>query len=86
MVDDVELIREKLGIEKWVVFGGSWGSTLALSYAVKYPAKVKAIVLRGIFLGSTREDSWFYSENGACNIWPEYWEEFIKIIPQVRFT
>ena len=81
LVADMELIRSKLGISKWQVFGGSWGSTLALSYAVKHGEKVTELVLRGIFLLRKRELAWFY-QYGTCEMFPDAWEEYLKPIPE----
>lgn len=75
LVEDIEAIRNSFGIERWIVFGGSWGSTLALAYAIKYPAQVSALVLRGIFLGRQRELDWTYRD-GASRIFPEAWQKF----------
>lgn len=80
LVADTETIREHLGIERWVVFGGSWGSTLALAYSQTHPERVKGIVLRGIFLLRRKELLWFYQE-GASLIFPDAWEEYLKPIP-----
>ncbi|MDP6852711.1 MAG: prolyl aminopeptidase [Candidatus Marinimicrobia bacterium] len=81
LVSDIEKIREQLGIEKWVVFGGSWGSTLSLSYAITQPHRCKALVLRGIFMIRKKEIDWFYQE-GASNIYPDAWEHYLKPIPE----
>jgi proline iminopeptidase len=81
LVADTERVREHLKIDKWVVFGGSWGSTLALTYAIKHPERVKALVLRGIFLCRPSEIKWFYQE-GASQIFPDVWDEYLKVIPQ----
>nr|BFD64357.1 prolyl aminopeptidase [Bdellovibrio sp. HM001] len=81
LVKDIETIREMLKIDKWVVFGGSWGSTLALTYAITHTDRVKALVLRGIFLCRPSEIKWFYQE-GASNIFPDVWDEYLKPIPQ----
>lgn len=81
LIADMEAIREHLGIESWVLFGGSWGSTLSLLYAQHHPQRVKALILRGIFLCRQRDFDWLYKE-GANRIFPDYWEEFIKPIPQ----
>jgi proline iminopeptidase len=81
LVADIETIRERLGIERWVVFGGSWGSTLALAYAQTHPARVQGLVLRGIFLGRPMEVRWFYEEGGASWILPEKWARFAAAIP-----
>ncbi len=80
LVADVERLREHLGIERWVVFGGSWGSTLSLAYAQTHPKRVKALVLRGIFLLRRSELLWFYQE-GASHIFPDAWEGFLEPIP-----
>jgi len=79
LVSDIECLRNKLDIEKWLVFGGSWGSTLALAYAQTHPTSVSEMVLRGIFLLREKELQWFYQE-GASHIFPEAWANFIKII------
>jgi proline iminopeptidase len=80
LVTDIERIREHLGIERWVVFGGSWGSTLALAYAERHPERVRALVLRGIFLLRPHELRWFYQE-GASLVFPDAWEDFLAPIP-----
>jgi proline iminopeptidase len=80
LVADIERIREHLGIERWVVFGGSWGSTLALAYAGRHPDRVRALVLRGIFLLRPHELRWFYQE-GASFVFPDAWEDFVAPIP-----
>lgn len=80
LVADIERIREFLAIERWVVFGGSWGSTLALVYAQAFPERVLGLILRGIFLCRPEDLSWFY-QSGADRIFPDYWEEFIAPIP-----
>jgi proline iminopeptidase len=81
LVADMERIREHLGIERWLLFGGSWGSTLSLVYAETHPERVLALVLRGIFLCRPREFHWFYQE-GASRIFPEFWEEYLAPIPE----
>ncbi|HEX7176005.1 MAG TPA: prolyl aminopeptidase [Pyrinomonadaceae bacterium] len=81
LVADIERLREHLGIENWVVFGGSWGSTLALAYAQTHPARARALVLRGIFLCRRKEIRWFYQE-GASAIFPDVWEEYVRVIPE----
>ncbi|WP_375386227.1 prolyl aminopeptidase [uncultured Microbacterium sp.] len=80
LVADVELLRRNLGIEKWQVFGGSWGSALALAYAQSHPAAVSEIVLRGIFTLRRHELEWFY-EGGAASLFPDLWEDYIAPIP-----
>ena len=76
LVADIERIRELLGIERWLVFGGSWGSTLALAYAQTHPERVSALVLRGIFLCRDDEIRWFYQQ-GASRLFPDYWADFV---------
>lgn len=80
LVADLERLREMLGIERWVVFGGSWGSTLGLAYAETHPDRVLGLVLRGIFLLRTKEIHWFYQE-GASWLYPDYWEDYVRPIP-----
>lgn len=80
LTSDIEQVRTHLGIDKWVLFGGSWGSTLALYYAVQHPDRVMAMVLRGIFLAMQRELDWFYG-GGTAAIFPEKWADFIAPIP-----
>lgn len=81
LVEDMEKLRRHLGVESWHVFGGSWGSTLALTYAQTHPDRVKALILRGIFTLRRAELLWFYQE-GASWIYPDAWENFVKIIPE----
>lgn len=83
LVSDMERIREHLGIERWVVFGGSWGSTLALAYAEAHPERVLGLVLRGIFLCRPRDIHWFYQE-GAGRLFPDYWEDYLAPIPETE--
>lgn len=80
LVADIERLRAHLGIEKWQVFGGSWGSTLALAYAQTHPDRVSALVLRGIFLCRPQEIDWFY-QAGANAIFPDVWEQYENLIP-----
>lgn len=80
LVADAEKIRDKLGIDKWHVFGGSWGSTLSLAYAVKHPDRTKSLTLRGIFLLRKAEIDWFY-QDGASWIFPEAWDKYLEPIP-----
>ena len=83
LVADMEQLREHLGIERWLVFGGSWGSTLALAYAQTHPQRVSELVLRGIFMLSQFELRWFYQE-GASALFPDRWENYIAAIPPAR--
>ena len=80
LIEDIERLREHLGVEKWCVFGGSWGSTLALAYAIKHPERVESLVLRGIFLLTERELRWFY-QDGASMLFPDAWARFCAPIP-----
>ncbi|HEX5873103.1 MAG TPA: prolyl aminopeptidase [Pyrinomonadaceae bacterium] len=83
LIQDIETIREQFGIDQWLVFGGSWGSTLSLSYAVTHPERVRGLVLRGIFLCRPKEIRWFYEDGlGASAIFPDNWEEYVGIIPE----
>jgi proline iminopeptidase len=85
LVDDIERLREHLGIKRWLVFGGSWGSTLALSYAQTYPDRVTELVLRGIFLLRKWEIDWFYQNpGGAAALYPDLWEHYISAIPAAQ--
>jgi len=81
LVADMERLRHHLGIERWQLFGGSWGSTLSLAYAVTHPERVSALVLRGIFLLRRSELLWFY-QDGCSALFPEAWEAFERIIPE----
>lgn len=80
LVQDIETIRTKLGIEQWTVFGGSWGSTLSLTYALTHSDRVLGLILRGIFLLRRSEIQWFY-QFGASELFPDYWDDFLKPIP-----
>ncbi|MES9848474.1 MAG: prolyl aminopeptidase [Candidatus Thiodiazotropha sp.] len=81
LVGDIERIRQQLNIEQWLLFGGSWGSTLALAYAQSHPQRTTGMILRGIFLCRDEEIRWFY-QHGASRVFPDYWEDFIAPIPQ----
>ncbi|APZ43630.1 prolyl aminopeptidase [Acidihalobacter ferrooxydans] len=85
LVADIERVREALGIERWVVFGGSWGSTLGLAYAEAHPERVLGLVLRGIFLCRPRDVAWFY-QSGADRLFPEYWRDYLAPIPVAERT
>jgi proline iminopeptidase len=83
LVADAEKLREHLGIERWQVFGGSWGSTLALAYAQRHPQRVTELVLRGIFLLRRSELEWFYQDSeGAASLFPDRWEDYVAQIPE----
>ena len=81
LVDDIERIRRTLGIEAWMVFGGSWGATLGLAYAQAHPARVARLILRGVFLATQAELDWFYG-GGAGLFWPELWARFLSLLPE----
>lgn len=81
LVEDMETVRSFLGISQWMLFGGSWGSTLSLVYAQTHPDRVLGLVLRGIFLCRPKDIHWFYQE-GASRIFPDYWKDFLAPIPQ----
>jgi proline iminopeptidase len=83
LVEDIEKLRTQVSkVEKWQVFGGSWGSTLSLAYAEKYPDRVTELVLRGIFLFDQYEIDWMYKEGGASQVYPDKFAEFIGLIPE----
>jgi len=81
LVADIESIRKHLKITQWVVFGGSWGSTLGLLYAQTHPQSVSGLILRGIFLARDKDVQWFYQQ-GTSRLFPDYWEKFIEPIPE----
>ncbi len=81
LVRDIEQLRTLLKIDKWIVFGGSWGSTLALIYAEAHPDRVMGLILRGIFLCRKKEIEWFY-QKGASHIYPEIWDKYVEAIPE----
>tara|TARA_B100000427_G_scaffold195087_1_gene162164 strand:- start:108 stop:1046 length:939 start_codon:yes stop_codon:yes gene_type:complete len=81
LVEDIEKIRKKLKIDAWTIFGGSWGSTLSLSYSIMHPDRCDAIILRGIFMLRKKEIDWFYQE-GCSFIYPDAWEKYLSPIPE----
>jgi proline iminopeptidase len=83
LVDDIEHLRRLLGIDRWAVFGGSWGATLALIYAITHRAAVAQLILRGVFLMERRELDWFYG-GGAGQFWPEQWRRFTSMVPEAE--
>jgi proline iminopeptidase len=83
LIEDIERLRELLKIDSWAVFGGSWGSTLALAYAITHPERVRSLLLRGIFLLTKKELHWFY-QDGASMIFPDAWAEFVAPIPEAE--
>jgi proline iminopeptidase len=80
LVDDIERLRKKFGVEKWLVYGGSWGSTLALAYAEKYPERTSALIVRGVYTVTEAELKWYY-QHGVSEMFPEKWERFLAPIP-----
>jgi len=83
LIEDIEALRRELGIERWLVFGGSWGATLALAYAQTHPARVAALILRGVFLCRRAELEWFYQDpRGAAFLYPDLWKEYTAPIPK----
>ncbi|MEM6617745.1 MAG: prolyl aminopeptidase [Pseudomonadota bacterium] len=83
LVADIELIRQELGIDQWIVFGGSWGATLALVYAQTHPRRVRHLVLRGVFMMTAAELDWFYG-GGARAFFPEEWRDFVSLLPEAE--
>jgi proline iminopeptidase len=81
LIKDIEKLRAHFGVEKWTVFGGSWGSTLSLAYAITHPDRVNALILRGIFLCRPSEIKWFYQE-GASQMFPDFFDGFLAPIPE----
>ena len=81
LISDFEKVREKLDISKWMVFGGSWGSTLSLAYSMTHPEIVTEIILRGVFLIRQSEVDWFNEEGGASNVFPDTWDIYKNAIP-----
>jgi proline iminopeptidase len=82
LITDMETIRQHLNIERWVIFGGSWGSTLGLCYAQQHPETVLAMILRGIFLGRQQDIDWVYAEGGASRLFPEAWQQLVEELPE----
>ena len=81
LVSDIEKIRTHLSIDKWHVFGGSWGATLSLVYAQTHPEQVSSLVLRGIFLGRDIDTSWTFAGGGASRIYPDHWQKYVSVLP-----
>jgi proline iminopeptidase len=84
LINDFEIIRQQLNIKKWMLFGGSWGSTLGLAYAQAHPECVTEMVLRGIYLASDIENQWLFGGQGANRIFPDYWQSFVNLIPEAE--
>ncbi|MCA0914037.1 prolyl aminopeptidase [Marinobacter nauticus] len=83
LVEDLEAVRHFLGIDRWLLFGGSWGSTLSLVYAETHPDRVLGLVLRGIFLCRPQDIHWFY-QDGASRVFPDYWQDYLAQVPEVE--
>lgn len=81
LIADMERVREACGVQRWVLFGGSWGSTLAVAYAQEHPERVVALVLRGIFLSRERELRWLYERDGAAMLYPEAFDDYVAGLP-----
>lgn len=82
LIEDMEYIRETLNIDKWVLFGGSWGATLALAYARDYPQHIVSMILRGTFLGRRQDIDWVYAEGGASKLFPDAWQKLVAELPE----
>ncbi len=82
LLADMEVIRTKLSVDRWVLFGGSWGTLLALSYGIEQPQRVLAMVLRGAFLGRKSDIHWLFDKNGIGRVFPDYWAEFAACFPE----
>ncbi len=83
LVQDMEVIRTTLDVDQWLLFGGSWGSTLSLVYAQTHPERVLGLILRGIFLCRDQEIDWFYQQ-GASRVFPDYWQDYLQVIPEAE--
>ncbi|WP_067518866.1 prolyl aminopeptidase [Endozoicomonas ascidiicola] len=83
LIEDIEKIREMLSIEQWLLFGGSWGSTLSLLYAQAHPKRVSGLILRGVFLSRQQDFDWLYKE-GASRMFPDHWAHFLELIPEAE--
>lgn len=81
LINDIEVIRQHIGIKNWLVFGGSWGATLAIYYAQNYSKRVSGLILRGIFLARSQDVDWAYSENGAAKLFPDAWYNLVSDLP-----
>lgn len=86
LIADMEKIRQKLSIDKWLVCGGSWGTTLALAYGLEHTSSVLGFILRGVFLGTQAELDWLYSANGAASFFPKYYRNFIELLAEDEKT
>lgn len=86
IIQDMESIRQHIGIKKWLVFGGSWGATLGLCYAQHFAKQVSGLILRGVFLARTQDIDWVYSKNGAAKIFPDAWNNLVEDLPLSQQT
>jgi proline iminopeptidase len=84
LISDMEKIREYLHVKRWMLFGGSWGATLALLYAQQHPKNVVAMILRGVFLGRQKELDWLFKEGGVSKFFPDHWQRFLEHVPLNR--
>lgn len=84
LVEDIEKIRQHLSVDQFILFGGSWGSTLSLVYAQTHPDRVSALILRGIFLNRNSDIQWLFGGSGANKIFPDHWDEFLELIPEAQ--
>lgn len=82
LIQDMEVIRQHIGIKQWLIFGGSWGATLGLYYTQHFPEHVLGLILRGVFLGREQDINWVYSASGAAKIFPNAWHDLVKDLPQ----
>ena len=82
LIADMEVIRQSLHITSWLLFGGSWGATLALCYAQRFPQQVSAMILRGVFLGRQQDIDWVYAQGGASKLFPEAWHQLVNHLPE----
>ena len=83
LIEDIETLRKTLAIDRWVIFGGSWGSTLGLLYAQSYPELILGLILRGIFLCREEDIHWFY-QDGAGRVFTDYWKDYLQVIPEAE--
>lgn len=86
IVADLEQLRSELGIDDWIVMGGSWGSLLALVYAIKHPTSVAGMIIRGIFLGRPAEIEWLHGPHGAARVFPDEWEHYQELVPEGQYA
>jgi len=86
LIQDIEAIRQHINIEEWLIFGGSWGTTLGIHYAKNFSQHVSGLILRGVFLGRSQDIDWVYSENGAAKIFPDAWSYLVEDLPLAQVT